>query len=108
MSTTAGVAAPPVTIYAIYSRWLQQPFATTLQPFFFAVAALSLSTKVSAGMGAQLGLAGGRVRRARPAGRSHGWRCAGRPARSHHARIVAVALAYLGAAATVIHALIIL
>jgi uncharacterized membrane protein YfcA len=67
MSTTAGVAAPPVTIYAIYSRWPQQSFAATLQPFFFTVAAL----------------AGGRERRARPAGRSHGWRCAGRQDQSH-------------------------
>jgi uncharacterized membrane protein YfcA len=34
MSTTAGVAAPPVTIYAIHSQWLVVLFAATLQPFF--------------------------------------------------------------------------
>jgi uncharacterized protein len=108
MSTTAGVAAPPVTIYAIYSRWPQQSFAATLQPFFVTVAALSLSTKVSAGVGAQpdwpvgvcaaLGLL---------VGVTVGGVLAGRIDPTH-ARIVAVTLAYLGAVATVIHALIIL
>lgn len=108
MSTTAGVAAPPVTIYAIYSRWPQQSFAATLQPFFLTVAALSLSTKVSAGVGAQpdwrvgvcaaLGLL---------VGVTVGGVLAGRIDPTH-ARIVAVTLAYLGAVATVIHALIIL
>ena len=108
MSTTAGVAAPPVTIYAIYSRWPQQSFAATLQPFFLTVAALSLSTKVSAGVGAQpdwrvgvcaaLGLLVGVTVGGVLAGRTD----------PTHARIVAVTLAYLGAVATVIHALVIL
>jgi uncharacterized membrane protein YfcA len=108
MSTTAGIAAPPVTIYAVYSRWLQQSFAATLQPFFFTVAALSLSTKISAGVGAQLdwrvgvyGALGLLV------GVMIGGVLAGR-INPTQARIVAVTLAYLGAAATVVHALIIL
>ena len=105
MSTTAGVAGPPVTIYAIYSRWPQQSFAATLQPFFFTVAALSLSTKLSAGVGPQLdwrvgvGAALGLL-----IGVTVGGVLAGR-INPTDARVVAVTLAYLGAAATVIHAL---
>jgi uncharacterized protein len=108
MSTTAGVAGPPVTIYAIHSRWPQQSYAATLQPFFFTVAALSLSTKLSAGVGAQpewrvcvfaaLGLLIGVTVGGVLASRIN----------PTDARVVAVTLAYLGAAATVIHALIVL
>ncbi|NHU45512.1 MULTISPECIES: sulfite exporter TauE/SafE family protein [Rhodococcus] len=54
MNTTAGVAAPPMTIYALATRWPQHAFAATLQPFFLTVAGLSLITKLASGGGVHI------------------------------------------------------
>ncbi|MFC9836351.1 TSUP family transporter [Rhodococcus sp. NPDC127530] len=104
MNTTAGVAAPPVTIYALATRWPQQAFAATLQPFFLTVAGLSMATKLASGgavhIDPRLGLT---AAAALLVGVKIGSTLTGRvdPA---HARTVAVALAYVGAAATVLRA----
>ncbi|MDV7087216.1 hypothetical protein GXW84_36625 [Rhodococcus sp. IEGM 248] len=93
-----------MTIYAIATRWPQQAFAATLQPFFFTVAGLSLATKLASGgavhIDPRLGLT---AAAALLVGVKIGSTLTGRvnPAQ---ARTVAVALAYVGAAATVLRA----
>lgn len=51
MNTTAGVAAPAMTAYALATRWAQRSFAATLQPIFLLANLLSLGTKVAVGAG---------------------------------------------------------
>lgn len=49
MNTTAGVAGPAMTVYAVASRWEQRSFAATLQPVFLLANGSSLITKALAG-----------------------------------------------------------
>lgn len=50
LNTTAGVSAPAMVIYARVSRWPQRSFAATMQPTFMALAILSVTTKLIAGV----------------------------------------------------------
>ncbi|MFX0537827.1 TSUP family transporter [Ornithinimicrobium sp. Y1847] len=49
MNTTAGVAAPAMTVYAVASRWDQRSMAATLQPVFLLANLASILTKAIAG-----------------------------------------------------------
>lgn len=49
MNTTAGVAAPAMTVYAVASRWDQRSMAATLQPVFLLANLASILTKTLAG-----------------------------------------------------------
>lgn len=49
MNTTAGVAGPAMTVYAVASRWGHRSFAATLQPVFLLANLASVITKVLAG-----------------------------------------------------------
>lgn len=49
MNTTAGVAAPAMTVYAVASRWDQRSMAATLQPVFLLANGASVVTKAVAG-----------------------------------------------------------
>lgn len=49
MNTTAGVAAPAMTVYAVASRWDQRSMAATLQPVFLLANLASIATKAVAG-----------------------------------------------------------
>lgn len=49
MNTTAGVAGPALTVYAVASRWDHRAFAATLQPVFLLANASSVITKAVAG-----------------------------------------------------------
>jgi len=42
----AGVGGPAVSAYAVLARWPQRPFAATLQPFFAAMGAAVIITKL--------------------------------------------------------------
>ncbi len=58
MNTTAGVAGPAMTIYALASRWEQRGFAATLQPIFLTIGVISFGTKVALGATGEGGVAG--------------------------------------------------
>lgn len=45
MNTTAGIAAPPMTVYAVASRWDQRSMTATLQPVFLLANLSSIATK---------------------------------------------------------------
>lgn len=45
LNATAGLAGPPLTVYAVLSRWPQRAFAATLQPFFIATTVVTLIIK---------------------------------------------------------------
>lgn len=45
-SALAGVGGPAVSAYAVMTRWPQQSFAATLQPFFVVTAATSAGSKM--------------------------------------------------------------
>lgn len=49
MNTTAGVAGPAMTVYAVASRWEHRSFAATLQPVFLLANLTSIITKALAG-----------------------------------------------------------
>lgn len=49
MNTTAGVAGPAMTVYAVASRWGHRSFAATLQPVFLLANLTSIITKALAG-----------------------------------------------------------
>ncbi|WP_131105312.1 sulfite exporter TauE/SafE family protein [Ornithinimicrobium sufpigmenti] len=49
MNTTAGVAGPAMTVYAVASRWDHRSFAATLQPVFLMANGASIITKALAG-----------------------------------------------------------
>lgn len=49
MNTTAGVAGPAMTVYAVAARWGQRSFAATLQPVFLLANLSSVVTKALAG-----------------------------------------------------------
>ncbi|WP_238348231.1 sulfite exporter TauE/SafE family protein [Ornithinimicrobium pratense] len=49
MNTTAGVAGPAMTVYAVASRWGHRSFAATLQPVFLLANLASVITKGLAG-----------------------------------------------------------
>ena len=49
LNTVAGVAMPAMVIYATVSRWEQARFAATLQPVFLTFGALSVATKLGLG-----------------------------------------------------------
>lgn len=51
MNTTAGVAGPAVTVYAVASAWEQRSFAATLQPIFMVAGLISLVAKLVLGAG---------------------------------------------------------
>lgn len=51
MNTTAGVAGPAMTVYAVASRWGHRSFAATLQPVFLLANLASIITKALAGAG---------------------------------------------------------
>ncbi len=46
MSATAGVSGPPMSIYAVLTRWPQKNFAATLQPYFMILGASAFTGKV--------------------------------------------------------------
>ncbi|MGI8948214.1 MAG: TSUP family transporter [Ornithinimicrobium sp.] len=49
MNTTAGVAAPALTVYAVATDWQQRSFAATLQPIFLVANLSALIAKASLG-----------------------------------------------------------
>lgn len=49
MNTTAGVAGPAMTVYAVASRWGHRSFAATLQPVFLLANLTSIIAKALAG-----------------------------------------------------------
>ena len=51
MNTTAGVAGPVVTVYAVASAWEQRSFTATLQPIFMVAGLISLVSKLVLGAG---------------------------------------------------------
>lgn len=52
----AGVAAPPLTIYGMLSRWPLLPMIATMQPFWVVIAAASVGSKWYLGDGVVPGL----------------------------------------------------
>lgn len=46
LNATAGLAGPPITIYAVLSRWSQREFAATLQPYFIITTVITLVMKL--------------------------------------------------------------
>ena len=103
MNTTAGVGGPAVSIYSMATRWPQQSFAATMQPYFFTIGSLSLAAKAGTAPASLQGLHWSLwlgVAAACLVGLLLGEVLARRvPARA--AQIVLVVLAYLGAVATV-------
>lgn len=49
MNTTAGVAGPAITVYAVASRWEHRSLAATLQPIFLLANGASIITKAAFG-----------------------------------------------------------
>lgn len=49
LNTTAGVAAPAMIMYATLTRWQQHSFAATLQPIFLTMGLVSVVTKLLIG-----------------------------------------------------------
>ena len=49
MNTTAGVAAPAMTVYAVATDWHQRSFAATLQPVFLTASICALASKTALG-----------------------------------------------------------
>lgn len=49
LNTTAGVAAPAMIMYATLTRWPQTRFAATLQPIFLTMGLVSVATKLLIG-----------------------------------------------------------
>lgn len=49
-NSTAGVAAPAMVIYSRVTRWDQHRFAATMQPVFMSMGALSVVSKLAAGV----------------------------------------------------------
>lgn len=108
LNTTAGVAGPALVVYATVTRWEQRSFRATLQPTFMTMAAISLLAKGA------LGATG-------PAGMPPWWLAAGivvmlvlgiavggrlsRRVDSLTARRIVVAIAVLGAVATLLRGL---
>ncbi len=45
MNTTAGVGGPAMSVYAVASKWGQQSFAATMQPYFLTVGLASILAK---------------------------------------------------------------
>lgn len=45
MNSAAGVGGPAATTYAVLSRWHQQSFAATMQPYLLTIASASLLSK---------------------------------------------------------------
>lgn len=56
MNTAAGVGGPPLSIYAVLTRWPQVPFAATIQPYFVVIDVIALGGKFVATGGAFPGL----------------------------------------------------
>lgn len=46
-SAAAGISGPPISVYAVVSRWPQQAFAATVQPFFLTLGVTSVLAKLS-------------------------------------------------------------
>lgn len=46
-SAAAGISGPPMSLYAVLSRWPQQAFAATMQPFFLTLGVTSVLAKLS-------------------------------------------------------------
>ncbi|MCG7423523.1 sulfite exporter TauE/SafE family protein [Micrococcus porci] len=108
MNTTAGVAGPALAVYAVASKWEQRSWAATLQPIFLTANVTSIVLKAS--LGATAGAAAvpwwawAAAVAGAPAGIAVGSRLARRvdPGR---ARRVAVTLAGVGAAVTLVRGL---
>lgn len=45
-SAAAGISGPPMSLYAVLSRWPQQTFAATMQPFFLTLGITSVLAKL--------------------------------------------------------------
>lgn len=45
MNTTAGVGGPAMSVYAIASKWEQESFAATMQPYFLTIGLASIAAK---------------------------------------------------------------
>lgn len=45
-NAVAGVGGPPLTAYALISRWDPRPFAATIQPLFIVIGAITFLTKL--------------------------------------------------------------
>ncbi|WP_026536117.1 sulfite exporter TauE/SafE family protein [Arthrobacter sp. H14] len=49
LNTSAGVAAPAMVMYSKFSRWDQRSFAATMQPTFMTMGIFSVGTKLAVG-----------------------------------------------------------
>ncbi|MDD9206777.1 sulfite exporter TauE/SafE family protein [Georgenia sp. 10Sc9-8] len=109
LSTTAGVAGPALVIYATVTRWEQRAFRATLQPTFMTMAAISLLAKGALGATGPAGLPPWWLAAGIAAMLVLGITVGGRLSRridSLVARRTAVAIAVLGAVATLVRGLV--
>jgi uncharacterized membrane protein YfcA len=104
MNTAAGVGGPAVSMYSIATRWQHRSFAATMQPYFFTIGAFSLASKavtaptsfpslpwsmwLAVAVACLAGLVLGDI--------------ASKFVPTRAAQILLIALAYLGAAATIV------
>jgi uncharacterized membrane protein YfcA len=49
MNSTAGLGGPAVTVYAVATRWPQEPFRATMQAFFFTIGCSAIGAKLLSG-----------------------------------------------------------
>ena len=108
LNTTAGVAGPALVIYATATRWEQRSFRATLQPTFMTMAAVSLLAKGVLGATGADGLPPWWLGAGIVAMLALGITVGGRLSRridSLAARRAAVAIAVLGAVATLLRGL---
>jgi uncharacterized membrane protein YfcA len=104
MNTAAGVGGPAVSMYSIATHWQHRSFAATMQPYFFTIGAFSLASKavtaptsfpalpwsmwLAVAVACLAGLVLGDI--------------ASKFVPTRAAQILLIALAYLGAAATIV------
>lgn len=108
MNTTAGVAGPAMTVYALATRWDHRSFAATLQPLFLCANATSVVTKLAVGTGIPPGSVPWTVWPAVVAGVAAGVLAGGLLARrvpQHRGRAVAVSVALTGGAVVLVRGL---
>lgn len=101
MNTTAGVAGPAMTVYALSTRWDHRSFAATLQPLFLCANATSVIAKLALGTGIPPGSVHWTVWPAVAAGVAAGVLAGGRLARrvtQQRGRAIAVTVALTGGA----------
>lgn len=107
MNATAGVATPALMVYALASRWPHRSFAATLQPFFLTVATGSLLLKLPT---ADFSALSWSVLAAAVFALPTGIAVAGflrHKVDADRARRLAIILAYLGALAAIVRAVLI-